>query len=232
MTIVGAPSPALDKPGRRWADFVGCACYAASALYLVARSSWGFTVLLLPLFMHDTAIAVSFLKREPPTRAMNGWGPRLIAYVNAFGLLGFMTFAKIAHPEWLRITENRELLPAVTVVWLGAAFLSVWNIWSLRQSFSIEPQARRLVAKGPYAFARHPIYLSYLFQHGALAIAMPTRQMIAAFTAWFGTVLVRIQLEERVLSEAFPEYAQYRRRVGVFWPKARPWRADKSEPAN
>ena len=40
----------------------------------------------------------------------------------------------------------------------GLAY-SVWGLAYLRRSFSIIPEARRLVTGGPYRLSRHPVYL-------------------------------------------------------------------------
>ncbi|MDQ6741518.1 MAG: hypothetical protein M3Z97_01220, partial [Candidatus Dormibacteraeota bacterium] len=43
---------------------------------------------------------------------------------------------------------------------LGAGMAySIWALLYLRRSFSILPEARRLVTHGPYALSRHPLYL-------------------------------------------------------------------------
>ena len=41
---------------------------------------------------------------------------------------------------------------------LRAYILAVWGLLYLRKSFSIIPEARRVVSGGPYRFIRHPLY--------------------------------------------------------------------------
>src|SRR5205823_343774 len=41
---------------------------------------------------------------------------------------------------------------------VGMAY-SIWALLYLRRSFSILPEARRLVTHGPYGLSRHPLYL-------------------------------------------------------------------------
>ncbi len=118
-------------------------------------------------------------------------------------------------------TRNSLLLLSDLLVAFGMAY-SVWSLAYLRRSFSIMPEARRLVTGGPYAVSRHPLYLGetvagiglYLPTLGWLGAAVICLYLLAQFA--------RIQAEEGVLSRQFPnEYAAYRRRVSRYLP--RPW---------
>ena len=71
----------------------------------------------------------------------------------------------------------------------------------------------RLVAHGPYASLRHPMYAAEL----AMAAGAPwmlAAKASALLAVVFAAVLARrIRLEERVLRERLPEYAEYARRT-------------------
>ncbi len=74
------------------------------------------------------------------------------------------------------------------------------------------PEARRLVTGGPYRFLRHPVYL---FEETAvIGLVLPYASVWALL--WLlihlGFQFQRMKNEERVLSSAFPEYADYARR--------------------
>ena len=106
---------------------------------------------------------------------------------------------------------------------LGGMLYTIWSLAYLRRSFSILPEARRLVTGGPYGLSRHPLYLGEGV--AAIGLTLPT-------IGWLGGVLVglflvaqylRIVAEERVLTRIFPEeYARYRRRVPRYLPG--PWK--------
>jgi hypothetical protein len=69
------------------------------------------------------------------------------------------TFSAIVAP-FLPAGGHREglVVAADLLATLGLAY-SVWGLAYLRRSFSIIPEARRLVTGGPYSLSRHPVYL-------------------------------------------------------------------------
>ena len=105
----------------------------------------------------------------------------------------------------------------LALVLVGLTY-TVWALGYLRRSFSILPEARRLVTGGPYALSRHPLYLGEGL--AAIALNLPTVSWPGAITLAFFLVAqyLRIRAEERVLERQFPEYADYRRRVPRYLP--------------
>src|SRR6202012_3441674 len=86
----------------------------------------------------------------------------------------------------------------------------------LGKSFSIMPKARVLVISGPYKWARHPLYVTETII--LIGTAIQFTQPWAALLALSVVVLqvLRTIFEERILAEAYPEYALYRTRVKRF----------------
>ena len=100
----------------------------------------------------------------------------------------------------------------------GLAY-SVWGLAYLRRSFSIVPEARRLVTGGPYSLSRHPVYLGEIAT--ALGINIATGGWLSALAIAYFIVceLLRIGWEERILAQAFPaEYPLYARRIPRYLP--------------
>ena len=112
------------------------------------------------------------------------------------------------------------VLPAVLLSTGGLAY-TVWSLLYLRRSFSILPEARRLVTGGPYGLSRHPLYLGEGV--AAIGITVPTIGWSGALLlAWFlGAQYLRIRVEEQVLEREFPDYAAYRTRVPRYLPDPR-----------
>lgn len=129
------------------------------------------------------------------------------------------TFSAIA-ASFLPGGGRREglVLPADIIATIGLAY-SVWGLAYLRRSFSIIPEARRLVTGGPYSLSRHPVYLGEVIT--AIGINLATAGWLGglAVAYFIGCELLRIRWEEGVLSRAFPgEYPAYARAVPRYVP--------------
>jgi protein-S-isoprenylcysteine O-methyltransferase Ste14 len=203
---------------RHWTDWVGVVVFTAIGVNLY-RQSPEFGILVLPGILQELVVAASFLLRPRERQAAPGWFPRIVAYVNTFGVMVFLIYAARYRPEWVRPTPAPSLRLAGAVLWLGGAVVSLWPLWYLRRSFSVEPEARDLVTSGPYRWARHPIYAVYLLINAGILLRFLTLPLAAVLAGWLALLLVRVAYEERVLAKAFPHYLDYRRRVGAFGPR-------------
>jgi protein-S-isoprenylcysteine O-methyltransferase Ste14 len=174
-------------------------------------------ILLAPTLLHEFLTAASFLVRRQPRARSMSFTARGAAYLNSY-MLPLYFLLPIGNRSW---HSPNELLLAGGLIWLTGCLLSVWGIWNLRHSFSIEPQARDLVTSGPYRFVRHPLYAAYVLQYAGAMMRLPSMGFAVALAAWFLLLLVRIHHEERVLMSALPGYEPYRRRVGALIPRIR-----------
>ncbi len=148
--------------------------------------------------------------RDKPVRRLAGVMPRLCALVGTFLGVGMLQLP-VAH-----LSLGMQLVSAVLV---GVGSLaSVLVLWRLGKSFSIMPEARTLVTSGPYAYARHPLYgVEMITILGtALQFVQPWSGIVGV--AVLAMLVVRTMFEERVLSEAYPEYATYRAKTARFIP--------------
>ena len=207
---------------RHWTDWVGLTVFTAIGVNLYSQAP-EFGLLILPAILQELFVAASFLLRPRVRIGVPGWRPRLVAYANAFGVMLFLSYAARYRHDWIRPTPVPGLRAAGSALWLAGALLSLWPLWYLRRSFSVEPAARDLVTTGPYRWARHPIYAVYLLVNLGILLRHLTLPLSVVLAGWLALLFARIGYEEQVLTAAFPEYLEYRRRVGALGPRlARP----------
>jgi protein-S-isoprenylcysteine O-methyltransferase Ste14 len=158
-----------------------------------------------------TMLVVLFAVRLP----QRGTDHRLAVIFVAFS----GTFAAIG-ASFLPGGTRREglVLFADILATTGLAY-SVWGLAYLRRSFSIIPEARRLVTGGPYGLSRHPVYLGEVAT--AVGVNLATAGWLSglAIAYFIACELMRIRWEERILALSFPsEYPEYARRVPRYLP--------------
>jgi protein-S-isoprenylcysteine O-methyltransferase Ste14 len=158
-----------------------------------------------------TMLVVLYSVRLPKRGTDQRLGVVFIAFTGTFSVIlaGFVPGG--GHRDWL-------VLPADIIATIGLAY-SVWGLAYLRRSFSIMPEARRLVTGGPYSLSRHPVYLGEVIT--AIGINLATAGWLGALAVVYFIVceLLRIRWEEGVLSRTFPgEYPEYARRVPRYAP--------------
>jgi len=215
MSATEAP----QRSSRHWSDYVGFLFYLAVAINFLRHMPRELIILLAPTLLHELAVAASFLLRRPLRMQLEGWGPRVAGYGGALILLLFFQVAGKWFPSWLTRTSEPSMIGLGLALWVFGAVIGLWSIWFLRHSFSLVPQARALVTNGPYRLARHPIYGAYIPQNLGIWLLYPTLALGFAMLAWLGLQLWRIHYEEKVLTAVFPEYTDYRQRVGAFGPR-------------
>lgn len=217
MSTTMAAVPAV-RPKRSASDWLGCLFFAAFALTLPLTSGTS-GLLLLPPMIYEMVVAVTFLMRGRARRSLHGVGPRAAAYGATFLLPIFLWTAQRWAPHLVAVSTVPWFVRAGAGIWLFGSVVGFWPIWYMRHSFSIEPAARELATDGPYRLARHPIYASQILMYVGIFLLHATMVFALALVTWFVVLHVRVEYEERVLNEEYPEYERYRRRVGAFWPR-------------
>jgi protein-S-isoprenylcysteine O-methyltransferase Ste14 len=163
---------------------------------------------LVTLF--DLLLIYLLVVRDRPVAKSKGVLPRAFGFVGTFLGVGILQLP-VAH-----LSLGAQIFAAL-LVGLGSlgSFLVLWR---LGKSFSIMPEARRLVTGGPYALARHPLYTVEMVTicGTALQFAAPWSWVLAA--AVLVLLWIRSHYEEQVLEAAYPEYGAYRARTKRFIP--------------
>jgi protein-S-isoprenylcysteine O-methyltransferase Ste14 len=111
--------------------------------------------------------------------------------------------------------EGEGVTPLGWVVAAAGLALGIWAGRTMGRSlspFPRPPRSTRLVQNGPFRVVRHPIYLGgTLFCAGLGLVFSVYALALTAVLALFWVFKARH--EERLLTERFPEYADYRRRT-------------------
>ena len=149
---------------------------------------------------------MSQINNQTSESGMNA-GAAFVTYVPPVAFIIVM----IATAQMIPWSPLRIAGAALTIV--GLALLTVARL-QLGNSFSVTPQAKRLVTHGLYSRIRHPVYI-----FGWLAIPGLMLYLNQPKFLWLMVLVVPMQVararaEERVLAQHFgDEYAAYRART-------------------
>ena len=126
-----------------------------------------------------------------------------------------MLYALLLFPRAARDTAWDAVSLALLV---AGHFLCAVTLLQLGRSFSVMPEARKLVTAGLYSRIRHPLYMAETV--AVLGVFLQYRSLGAALlvAAQFAVQLWRMREEEKVLEAQFPDYAEYRARTARLLP--------------
>jgi protein-S-isoprenylcysteine O-methyltransferase Ste14 len=234
---IDAARPAASRPPGYWVDLIFGRTVPALffglfiVIYLIGTvqtagrlSSSGVTlddylavanrVLRLAFF---SMLVVMYVIRLPSKKADRRPFVVLVSFVGTFCIVA--TSFLPANPH-----GPTALLASDVLITTGMAW-AVWGLAYLRRSFSIIPEARRLVTGGPFALSRNPLYLGEGI--ASIGVVLPGFSIWHAllFAVFVASQLLRIGWEQKVLVQAFgDDYRTYLRRVPMlvpFWPVRR-----------
>ena len=110
---------------------------------------------------------------------------------------------------------------SVAVVAFGIAF-SIWARVHIAENWSgrvTVKENHELVRSGPYHWIRHPIYTGILLALAGTVLAVDTWQAVLAFVLIVVSFIIKLLIEERMLTETFgDEYREYARETSRLIP--------------
>ena len=165
---------------------------------------------LLAAMCFNLLLVYLLVVRDKPVAKSKGAVPRIFAVLGTFAGVGILQLPVA------QLGLGTQILAAVLI---GVGSLSSFLVlWRLGKSFSIMPEARKLVTGGPYAHARHPLYAVEMITivGTALQFAAPWSWVLALLVV--SLLCIRSHFEEQVLAETYPEYAAYRAKTKRFIP--------------
>ncbi len=133
---------------------------------------------------------------------------RIAIFLVLFGALGYFVWDQLQGQPWTWMqTVGICLMIPGFLLWLTAHI-------QLGTSFSLTPQARKLVTRGLYSKIRNPIYIFSLVFLTGLALLVERPLLLALGAVIVPIQIVRARREAAVLEEKFgEEYRQYRART-------------------
>ncbi len=133
---------------------------------------------------------------------------RIAIFLVLFGALGYFVWDQLQGQPWTWMqTVGICLMIPGFLLWLTAHI-------QLGTSFSLTPQARKLVTRGVYSKIRNPIYIFSLVFLTGLALLVERPLLLALGAVIVPIQIVRARREAAVLEEKFgEEYRQYRART-------------------
>jgi protein-S-isoprenylcysteine O-methyltransferase Ste14 len=156
-------------------------------------------------------VAILYVVRVRNESRFAGVIPSLVALLGSFMLLALLLIAPCKElPSWARILSNALLLCGN----FGAVGVLFW----LGKSFSILPEGRKLITTGPYAIVRHPLYFIEAIGTAGVIIIYWSWQAVLLFAVQTAMQFTRMYYEEQILTETFPDYADYAARTKRFIP--------------
>jgi len=156
-------------------------------------------------------VVLLFVIRFRPVRKAQGVKPKVVALLGAFQL-SLIAFLPEVNPSIPQTT-------AATLLLLLGSWITIAALVVLGRSFSIMPEARKLVTNGPYSLVRHPMYLGEVLAGAGMVLQSVSALSLLTFVVFIYVQIARMKYEERVLQQEFPDYEGYKRRTARLIPK-------------
>lgn len=149
-----------------------------------------------------------------------------VLFTNVAMILLFLTWQPIGGVVWqtegaLRVAVSGVYLLGWAVLFYATCLIDHLDLFGVKQVWRrfrnqdyVPPQFH---TPGMYRVVRHPLYVGWLMIFWAAPTMTAAHLLFALVTTAY--ILVAIRLEERDLLDAFPDYAEYRRRTPMLIPR-------------
>jgi len=199
-------------------------------------SSLSYILYYVTALAFDALVLYSFIGRIEAKQRPHGFWENVFPLITVF--LPVTGFTLLFIPEIRQFVPGysqrtleamRDLSPifpfyinmvSTLTSFLGAAF-SIWALSYLKRSFGLRTAVRELVTRGPYRWARHPLYAGEILHILGIAILSATPVGLYLFVVAVALQVARARIEERKFLDTVPEYSAYVEETGFLWPRLR-----------
>lgn len=168
-------------------------------------SDWSAVMSRCCIIVFFVTLGWLMLARPSALARREGTIPTIIAFSGTYSVW-LIPFLPAAH-----ISPFQQMTSAVISL-IGCVAI-VYAVLHLGKSFSIMPQARKLVIGGPYRFVRHPLYLAEELAVIGVLIQCDRTMALLFLALHLGLQIQRMDYEESLLRAVFPDYEAYARRT-------------------
>lgn len=192
--------------------------FIAQGIFLKARVLWPLNIIKAMDFSHNILIfcfyvlvILLYFLRTSANFTIQSWSPRIIAIMASIAPFFIPILVK-------EVSKNLLLIIISNIIMISGMTFSIYALFILGKNFSIIPQARGLVQRGPYRIVRHPLYAGELVALLGIVVARFTLLTVILFLLIAACQIYRAEQEESLLASQFPEYESYRLKTSRFIP--------------
>jgi protein-S-isoprenylcysteine O-methyltransferase Ste14 len=154
-------------------------------------------------------IGLCLFRRLPLAKSEGLW-PRAVAVLGAN-----LNFTLLLLPRVVLSGHWAVIAAALTI---AGTLASVAVLIYLGRSFSILPEARKLVTGGPYRLIRHPLYLTEMISSLGIMLQFQQPWSMLVVVVAIALQIRRMLYEEDILRQSFPAYDAYKQRTARLIP--------------
>jgi protein-S-isoprenylcysteine O-methyltransferase Ste14 len=214
-----------DLNVRAWLSLVVLALMMGVLLFLSAGTVryWHAWIYLLLFFGMSAAITLDLMRHDPAllARRMRG-GPtaerrplqRFIMLGASLGFIGLLIVPALDFRFKWSVVPPGVVMIGEALFTLGFGFIArVYRENTFRSATIEVAEGQRVVATGPYAIVRNPMYASALLYLVGTPLALGSYWGLLALALMLPFLQWRLVDEERLLAQDLPGYADYQQRV-------------------
>ena len=192
--------------------FLISAFYTGNATYIIQE-----LVFIVPYCIGNFIIATLLIYSsfKNPVKIDESFKSMLVSFLGTNLYIILSWFINFKNPN-----ANGSILYIAATLQLCIQGFYLFALVNLGRSLTVLPEARNLKTTGIYGISRHPLYASYMIMNILNVFVNQTLIYIPVMIICNLLQYARAKSEERILTEAFPKYKEYKNEVMFFGKKS------------